>query len=171
MYLDRRDERPGRQAGAGRRRRRRDHAGARRRPRSRRTEARHARRHARQSQSRRLGQAGPHHGRHDAGRRDSSVLCGESPDAHADAGREPRGSLGARRALRSARRSGPWRAGRSRRKAAPLRRSCSPMGICYAEPAPVLSVLDELRTIEVGERRGRDAVRQHGRPCRRASSI
>ena len=91
----RRNERPGRPAGAGRGRRRRDHTGARRRARSKRVDARHARRHARQPQSRRLGQAGPHHGRHDAGRRGSSVLFRESPDARPDAGREPRGSLGA----------------------------------------------------------------------------
>ena len=39
-------------------------------------------------------------------------------------------------------------------------------GICTTEPTPVLSILDELRTIERRRERGRAAVRQHGRPCR-----
>ena len=151
MYIVVETTGPGRQAGARRRRRRRHHAGAGRRARSRRAEARHAGRHARQSESRRLGQAGARHGRHDARRRDSSVLCGEHADARADAGREPRGSLGAvaRGVRRRDRRHGALagHAGGPRRSG-----DGSPtMASAIRIPPPVLSVFDELRTIELGE--------------------
>ena len=133
MYLTVETKGPDGQAGAGRRRRPRDYAGARRRPRSGGTETRHARHCARQSQSRRLGQAGPHPGRDDSGRRDPSLLCGESPNPRPHAGREPRGTLGAtavgtRRSLwghgaMAGHAGGSSRSGRARRRWALLFRA------------------------------------------------
>ncbi len=150
MYMVVNTKGPDGQAGAGRRRRPRDHAGAGRRPRSRRAQARHAGRHARQSQSRRLGQAGSHPRRHDPGRRDSPVLCGQHSDAHADAGREPRGSLGAHRAA-----LGAAFGAMARWPVTPEGRAAQTKlvadGLCYVEPIPFLAVLDELRTIEIGK--------------------
>ncbi len=48
-------------------------------------------------------------------------------------------------------RSGPWRAGRSRRKARAAQAKLIADGLCYVEPVPFLAILDELRTIEVGK--------------------
>jgi hypothetical protein len=39
-------------------------------------------------------------------------------------------------------------------------------GLCYVEPVPFLAVLDEFAHDRGQQRRGRDELRQHGRPCR-----
>ena len=131
-----------------------------------RAQARHAGRHARESQSRRLGQAGPHSRRHDPGRRDSSLLCGEHAatrtltpaDSLAGHWAPSRQALGA--AFGAMARWPVTPAGRA------AQTKLVADGLCYCRAHSVPRGARRAAHDRDRQGRGRDALRQLGRPCR-----